>query len=93
LQPYPALNAVRFSGQQLLGSQFEAHITDYPGVKGYRFTRGDQRWWILWSLDGENHTVDLPTPPSAVYDVYGAVQEANQQVEVTLAPLYIEWVE
>ena len=90
LQPLPAYNAFRFSAAQLQGTAYVDVINQFPGVKGYEFTRQGKRLSILWSLDGKDHLVQLPNTPSAIYDVFGAPQQAIQSAIITLAPVYVE---
>ncbi len=91
LNPYPAFRAYQFSAQQLTGAAFWGEVADYAGVKGYRFNRDGREFWVLWSFDGEPHTVELPSPPNAVYDVFGDPLPGGQTMEITLAPVYLVW--
>jgi len=60
-------------------------------VKGYEFQRGDRRIWVLWSLDGASHLVNLPGVPLAIYHVDGVSISPVGSLTVTLEPLYLEW--
>jgi hypothetical protein len=91
LQPYPAYNSLSFSATKLHGSMYNGEIDQYPGVKGYEFERDGTRIWFLWSLDGEEHSVQFSTAPSAVFDVFGMPVNTTQEFMVTRAPVYIEW--
>ena len=91
LQPYPAYNSLSFSATKLHESTYYGEIDQYPGVKGYEFERDGTRIWFLWSLDGEEHSVQLSTAPSAVFDVFGLPVNTTQEFMVTRAPVYIEW--
>jgi len=48
-------------------------------------------------MDRETHIVTLPVAYQAVYDVFGNPIEAEgasgKELEVTLAPLFIEWID
>ena len=90
-QPNSTYQALRASSDRLAKAAFWGEIGDYPGVKGYEFYRGGTRIWVLWAMDDEAHTVKLPNPPAAVYDVLGAALPVAQEVVVTIAPLYVEW--
>ena len=91
LEPYPAYQAFRFSSQTLNLALHERDSTEYPGLLGYAFKRLDDHLWVLWSLDSETHTIDLPAMPTAVFDVFGAELPAAQTLDVGLAPVYIFW--
>ena len=82
---------IRFSASQLVGASFTHLVDIYIGVKGYEFEKNGERIWILWSLDGKTHTIQLFTQPEAVYDVFGAELLAGEELNVSAAPVYIEW--
>jgi hypothetical protein len=90
-QPLPAYDAFRFSASMLQGAVFVSNIDQFPGIKGYEFSRKTQRFWIIWSLDGADHTIRLSETPMAVYDVIGKHLTASRDLNLTVAPLYIEW--
>lgn len=59
---------------------------------GYEFTHGNRQIWLLWSLDGDTHTLTLPSTPPAAYDVFGnALSITDNTWNVTIAPVYLEW--
>lgn len=90
--PFPAYDAYVFALHELRNPAFMRQISEYPGVTGYEFHRGDARIWVLWSLDGNAHPLTLPGAPLAVYDVYGAdVTPTGTSLTVDLKPLYVEW--
>jgi hypothetical protein len=89
LQPLPAFQAYQFSTQQLAEAAYLGDILDYPGVKGYKFFRGGEFLWLLWSLDGEPHNIQLPSGVKEMYDVFGEPLAVEQNLEITLAPVYI----
>lgn len=91
LQPLPAYNAFRFSSAQLQGATFSREVTDFPGINGYEFTRLGKRLWVIWSIDGIDQAVRLPTAPAAIYDVFGGSLQAAQDLIIGPAPLYIDW--
>lgn len=91
LNPELAYAAFSFGRKELLGASFEQEITSYPGVKGYEFRREDHRVWILWSLDGNDHTIPLPSEPLDAWNVYGNPAPASQTETVGTSPLYFEW--
>ncbi len=91
LNPLPAFTAYQFGADVLAQAAYWGAITDYPQVRGYRFNRTGTELWVLWSLTAEPQTVLLPNYPAAVYDVYGEPLPRERALEITLAPVYIEW--
>ncbi len=91
LAPVPAYTAYQFGAEMLREAAYWGPITDYPDVWGYRFRRGERELWILWALSNEPHTILLPNSPAAIYDVYGEALPVIRAMEITLAPVYIEW--
>jgi hypothetical protein len=91
LTTLPAYTAYQFSSSELRNSAWVRDITEYTGVKGYEFNRGDRRIWVLWSLDGNSHTISLPGVPLAIYHVNGTSITPAGSITVTHEPLYLEW--
>lgn len=91
LQPWPAYEAYRFNANQLLDAQYVRELDEYDGVMGYEFEKEGAILWVLWSLDGEDHTIVLPQNPTAVYDVYCAPLAFGNSLLITLSPVYVMW--
>jgi len=94
LRAYRVYEAYRFSVEQLNGAAYRGRVDAFEGLNGYKFLKDDQEMWFIWSRDGEEHTVELPTRPGAVYDVYGepiALKEDGSSVTVGIAPVYMIW--
>jgi hypothetical protein len=93
--PLPAYHAYMFSANQLLGADYVRDINEYPGVMGYEFRNASQHTWIIWSLDGSDHTIQLPSGLHAGYHVDGTplgVDILNgTELTVTLEPVYLNW--
>ena len=93
LIPLPAFDAYQASAEQLgnivvLGEQLNA----FPGVKQYTFETSGYPLWALWSLDGAVHTIQLPSTPSAGYDLFGApLLSLSENITITAAPVYLHW--
>jgi len=94
----PGFQAFKFGRQILapsssLGDIGALDISSMTGVKGYKFRKDDRDVWIVWSLDGSSHTVNLiPGIPDAVYDSLGTSLTPSASLQVTLNPTYIEWI-
>jgi hypothetical protein len=93
--PLPAYFAYSFSVEQLQGAAYIRDIIDYPGVIGYEYRKDSNLIWIIWSLDGEIHDIQLPSTPTAGYHVDGELLDTGIlngiSLKVTLEPIYIRW--
>lgn len=97
LNPRPAYHAYKFareilsdaSGVEPIG---EMNIINGTGVVGYKFQRSNSRVWVLWSLDGKDHTITLiPGTPIAIYDPLGYPQRPSQEITIGPEPRYVVW--
>jgi hypothetical protein len=79
----------------MLGADYVRDINEYPGVMGYEFRNASQHTWIIWSLDGSDHNIQLPSGLLAGYHVDGTplgVDRLNgTELTVTLEPVYLNW--
>lgn len=92
LSPRPAYTAFQFARRELGGAVYQRELVEYPRVKGYEFQRDTQRIWLVWSLDGETHTISLTNTPLAVYDALGNPKAPNTNLPIDLTPLFIEFL-
>ncbi len=90
-QPNIAYQAFQFSAAHLDGAAFEREISEYPSLKGYAFNHDGVQTWLLWALDDRVHSISLPDRPDAVFDMAGEPLSPDQQISITLAPVYIDW--
>lgn len=92
LDPLPAYHAFVFGRRELDGATFVSEITAYAGVQGYEFNRDGTTLWVIWSKDGRDHSLDLPSTPTAVYDSFGNPKTASDPLDLIFAdgPLYVE---
>jgi hypothetical protein len=90
LSPLPAYSAYKFARSQLGNSGFVSEITGYSGVKAYAFG-GGHLIWLMWSLDGNAHSITLPNTPSAAWDVLGNPLPLSASVTIDLMPVYFKW--
>jgi CDGSH-type Zn-finger protein len=91
LQPEPAYTALQFSATMLHDAKFSQMLEIESGVKGYEFSRGDERLWLIWSIDGQDHRIKVPGKPSGIWDVFGKELPIDQELVVGLAPVYVTW--
>jgi hypothetical protein len=81
--------AYTFVSQQLDGAVFWGNVAEFDGVTGYKFRRGDVEFWVIWSVDGMHHTIELPGTPSAMYGSTGNQLQPGQSLEITVSPVYV----
>ncbi|MBN1537132.1 MAG: hypothetical protein JW908_10410 [Anaerolineales bacterium] len=91
MQPVPAYIAYQFASRQFQNHFFTGYITDFSGVKVMAFQGVGQRTWLLWSQDGNTHSIELSETPAAIYNVYGEAQPLGTQIAIAQAPIYIVW--
>ena len=91
LQPGLAFDAFQFASQMLSGAVPEGQIAGLPGMLGYSFSRSEDRFWILWSMDGAQHALALPGVPEAVFDIYREQHEPRAEGGIGRGPMYIVW--
>jgi hypothetical protein len=89
--PRLAYTAYTVARSELRDAIFQNKPSLGAGVMAYAFNRVDRRIWVLWSLDGNTHNVDLGGVPLAINDAMGVSITPSQTIQVDLKPLYIEW--
>lgn len=89
--PRPAFIAYEFAKKELLNASFSRNVTDYTGVVAYEFKLGSHLVWLMWSLDGNDHSITLPATPKAMHDFMGTELTPVQNITVTLDPIFIDW--
>jgi hypothetical protein len=91
MKPNEAYQAFKNSAAQLNKVGYIGQVAKYDGVRGYAFERAGAPLWVLWSLDGAEHTVKLDDSPRSVTDVFGTSLDVSQDLTVTVAPIYVEF--
>lgn len=91
LTPRPVYYALQTARMSLSNSTVLGTIQSFPGVFGYKFDRGDRLVWVIWSLDGLNHQVNLGSVPLSAYDTFGVPIELNSILTIDMKPIYLEW--
>lgn len=89
----PAYDAYFHSRETLLNSRFEKELNLGDGIMGYEFYREKTQIWVVWSLDGEPHPIDLSKMPLKITNHEGKRLdlETPQRITITIEPLYIEF--
>jgi hypothetical protein len=89
--PRPAYHAFVTFRNALLDAKLTREINEYAQVKGYEYTRSLHRVWVLWSLDGNPHPVNLNTMPNEIYTALGIPVAPSNPLQVGYTPLYLVW--
>lgn len=89
LTPRPAYVAFRFMSHTLNNYQFLRKIEEYSGIKGFQFSEGKRRIWILWSRDGEVKSLYLPNPPQKATDLYGSDLPLGNEYVISVYPIFL----
>jgi hypothetical protein len=89
----PAYHALAFASQELAGAEYVGPVQD-PAIEGYHFRRDKDQLQVLWSNDGQEHEVLLPTARFvAALDLFGqpaTVERRGDEVSVIVRrPVYV----
>jgi hypothetical protein len=94
--PYPAYYAFGFTSKALENHDFVKKLTDYPNVMGFEFvSKSGKRQWVLWSIDGKNHAINLPATPNSIHKIdttgQGVALPTEKTVTIGIAPVFIKY--
>jgi hypothetical protein len=89
-QPLPAFQAYQFGAIELAGAKYQRKVGEFPSLTGYEFVKSDRHVWVLWSKDGKEHTIFLPTQPLNQFTVIGEPITYETGLKIGLSPVYIE---
>lgn len=91
LTPRPVYWAYKFMSSQLVNARYEEPVVAYEGVSGHSFSKSaDQLVYILWSTEGTDQVIDLPTGFIEAYDKYGDVlAPQDDRLIVGWSPIYL----
>lgn len=87
----PAFESYEYAKKELMNANFSRDVTDYSDLFVYEFKIDGRTIWLMWSQDGESHTITLPSTPKAIHDMYGMDLTALKNITVTLDPIYVDW--
>jgi hypothetical protein len=88
---HPAYTAYRFARHILADVTFVQEVDMDYHLRIIEFQKGEERIWVLWSLDDESHSIDISEIPDYIYDYLGNVPPPAYPLSVTLDPLYLVW--
>jgi hypothetical protein len=95
-QPYPAYYTFSFASQAMENHNFVRILNLDPNVKGYEFISSSGKiQWVLWSIDGKNHTIPLMSMPASIHKIADSGQgnevSPSTSVIVGIAPVFIKY--
>ena len=94
LSARPAYDAYVLARDTLKLTEFVRELSEFSGdqVFGYEFQSKQGKIWVVWTLDGQSHTITLPGSPVAAWDELGnPVSSAGPLTVGALKTLYVEW--
>ena len=94
LNTLPAYTTFQFASACLSNAIFVKPITEFPGIKGFEFTRDGHRMWVLWSITTTDnpHIITPGTEPvSQAFDMYGGSLGSGISLSIGLEPVYVEF--
>lgn len=86
-----AYTAFKVARDSLKNGAFLGEVTEYSGVKGYKFMVDGYEVWLLWSLDGNPHQITLPESPVSSWDVLGNPLGYGASFTLTISPVYLRF--
>ncbi len=88
--PKPGYYALQFMSNELKDATVKAKISDYPGLRGYKFELPAKNVWVLWTPDGVTGiTIPLPSGTNAIYDKFGNPIALTDPITI-VHPTYFE---
>lgn len=90
-RPNLAYRALKFSAEQLSGVSYVGEETSNRFVRAYILNRKGAQTWVVWALGVEQNAINLPSMPSAVFDMYGTPLQTARSLRVTEKPIYIHF--
>jgi hypothetical protein len=93
----PAYTAFNVSQRQLDEAVYRGAVTSteiggISGVMGFKFQNGDRRIWVVWSKDGNPHSITLSSAPQNAWDMLGNSLIPADSMDLDLNPIYLEWI-
>ncbi len=90
-QPRKSYDALNFMTQMLGKAYYTGIVNQFPGVTGYRFQEGTRKVWVIWSTDGHDQSIQLPSGVTTVYNRAGNVITPADRQLVVNRPVYLEF--
>ncbi len=88
LSPRPSYDAYKFAINMLDKAIYVSNNSS-PEVKSYDFVKGDQYLRVIWSIDGNPHTISLPETTLESFDMFGNPVDLTPALQVDWNPVYL----
>ncbi len=89
--PVPAFSTLVFFGNLFDGAEFAGNVSSSTSLEGYRFTKGDTRYHVLWATAPGAVVYRLPDGTRAAYDLYGnALEVSGSSISIGKQPVVLE---
>lgn len=88
LSPRPSYGAYKFASSELNKASYYSNGSS-PEVKAYDFIKDNQQIWVLWSADGDTHTLTLPEITWKEFDMFGNPVNPGATLQVDWRPIYV----
>ncbi len=89
--PRPAYRVFKFLTRELQGMDYTGQPVIPDELRGYVFSDSEKDVWILWSPDGVERNVTLPTGVTNIWDKLGNSVTISDNVLPVLHPVYVEF--
>lgn len=89
--PRKSYDALKFMTQLIGRAYYTGVVNQFSGVSGYKFQEGTRKVWVIWSTDGQDQTIQLPSGVTTVYNRAGNVITPPGQELVVNRPIYLEF--
>ncbi len=87
----PAYTAFQVASRTIGQATAMQPKADIDGTRGYQFSAGNERYWLLWSVDGQSRQINAPVLNGRAFDHLGQPVPVNgQRVLVGMNPIYIQ---
>jgi hypothetical protein len=90
--PKPAYKAYKFMIQKLKDMAYTGPVAMHEGIQGYAFKDGNRETWVLWSIDEEDYTIDIPEDVTAIFDKFGDEISMQETTMMISSPVYMEFI-
>lgn len=91
-EPLPAYQAYLVAWERMGQATFRQEVALSPEVQIYEFDSRGRKLWVLWSLDGKEHRIDLPGMVLSAVDALGQeITGLDGTLLVGVNPVYLEW--
>jgi hypothetical protein len=89
----PVLIAYQFASDMIGNATFTQKVDLDPAFQIYEFKNNEKKIWVVWTFDGQKHTLKIPSMPAELYRIQSDGQASSerpaQSVEMSLEPMFL----